>query len=67
LTLFGEARHDAFLARAFTCRKPVCAPPPEHLPRERVVLPGPTVCPCCGGRLAKLGERLVRWTRGLRW
>ena len=26
------------------------------LPRERVVVPGPTECPCCQGRLAKLGE-----------
>jgi transposase len=30
---------------------------PEHLPRERVVVPGPTACACCGGaRLSKLGE-----------
>jgi hypothetical protein len=40
----------------FTRRKPVRAPFPAHLPRERVVIPGPTVCPCCGGKLAKLGE-----------
>ena len=32
---------------------------PEHLPRERVVIPGPTSCPCCGGRLAKLGESIT--------
>ena len=31
-----------------------------HLPRERVVLPSPTACPCCGGRLAKLGETSPR-------
>jgi transposase len=38
-------------------RKPVRKPFPEHLPRERVVVPGPTCCACCGGRrLAKLGE-----------
>ena len=42
--------------RPFTRRKPVRAPLPEHLPRERVLLPGPSACPCCGGRLAKLGE-----------
>jgi transposase len=29
---------------------------PEHLPRERVVYPVPTACPCCGGTLHKLGE-----------
>ena len=32
-------------------------PLPEHLPRERVLVPGPTACTCCGStRLAKLGE-----------
>ena len=36
--------------------KPARRPLPEHLPRERVVLPAPTACPCCGGVLAKLGE-----------
>jgi transposase len=37
-------------------RKPVRAPLPAHLPRERVVIPAPAACPCCGGKLAKLGE-----------
>ena len=37
-------------------RKPVRAPFPAHLPRERVVIPGPTSCPCCQGKLSKLGE-----------
>ena len=37
-------------------RKPVRGPLPAHLPRERVVIPGPTECPCCQGKLAKLGE-----------
>jgi hypothetical protein len=45
--------------RPFTRRKPVRGPLPEHLPRERVVLPGPSACPCCGGRLAKLGETIT--------
>jgi len=39
-----------------TRRKPVRAPLPAHLPRERVVIPGPTFCPCCQGKLSKLGE-----------
>ena len=43
----------------FTRKKPVRAPFPEHLPRERVVIPGPTACPCCGGKLAKLGEDIT--------
>src|SRR5215207_9987834 len=37
-------------------RRPVRGPLPAHLPRERVVVPGPTVCPCCSGKLAKIGE-----------
>jgi hypothetical protein len=41
---------------SFVRRRPVRAPLPEHLPRERVVLPGPVACPCCGGQLVKLGE-----------
>ena len=40
----------------FTRKKPVRAPLPAHLPRERVVIAGPSACPCCGGKLAKLGE-----------
>ena len=36
--------------------KPVRRPLPDRLPRERVVLPSPQACPCCGGRLRKLGE-----------
>ena len=44
---------------AFTRRKPVRAPFPAHLPRERVVIRAPTACPCCGGKLAKLGETVT--------
>jgi len=39
--------------------KPVRGPLPAHLPRERVVIPGPTACPCCHGKLAKLGEDIT--------
>src|SRR5215211_2531865 len=43
--------------RAFTRRKPSRQPFPAHLPRERVIVPGPSACACCGStRLAKLGE-----------
>jgi uncharacterized protein (UPF0305 family) len=42
---------------AFTRKRPARKPFPEHLPRERVIVPGPTACPCCDGtRLSKLGE-----------
>ena len=41
----------------FTRARPARRPFPEHLPRERVVIPGPVACTCCGGtRLSKLGE-----------
>ncbi|MGE5115475.1 MAG: IS66 family transposase, partial [Betaproteobacteria bacterium] len=41
---------------AFDRRKPARRPLPEHLPRERMVYPVPSACPCCGGALHKLGE-----------
>ena len=45
---------------AFTRKRPARQPFPEHLPRERVVEPGPQTCQCCGGtRLRKLGEDLT--------
>jgi transposase len=43
----------------FTRRKPVRAPLPAHLPRERVVIAAPSACLCCGGKLAKLGEDIT--------
>src|SRR5215216_195437 len=42
---------------AFTRKRPARQPFPDHLPRERVVEPGPVACLCCGSpRLRKLGE-----------
>ena len=42
---------------AFTRARPSRKPLPDHLPRERVVIPAPASCPCCGSdRLSKLGE-----------
>jgi len=40
-------------------RRPVRGPLPAHLSRERVVLPSPSACLCCGGRLSKLGEDIT--------
>ena len=43
--------------KGFVRRKPGRKPFPEHLPRERVVVPGPASCMCCGSeRLSKIGE-----------
>jgi transposase len=47
------------IVKSFTRRKPVRGPLPAHLPRERVVIPGATECPCCGGALSKLGETVT--------
>jgi transposase len=45
---------------AFTRKRPSRQPFPEHLPRERVVIPVPTTCACCGSaRLRKLGETIT--------
>jgi len=55
----AAAPADRTTVHPFTRKKPVRAPFPAHLPRERVVLPAPTACPCCGGRLAKLGETIT--------
>lgn len=45
---------------SFTRKRPSRQPFPEHLPRERVMLPGPVACACCGGaRLSKLGEDIT--------
>ncbi len=45
---------------SFVRKRPSRQPFPAHLPRERVVVPGLTECPCCGGgRLRKLGETIT--------
>src|SRR6201997_2148293 len=44
-------------APSFEPRRPARRPLPEHLPRERIVYPAPSACPCCGGTtLRKIGE-----------
>jgi transposase len=55
----ANAAADKTTVRPFTRAKPVRGPLPAHLPRERVVLPSPASCPCCGGKLAKLGETIT--------
>ena len=45
----------------FTRRTPARKPFPDHLPRERVVLPAPEICEACGSdQLSKLGETVTR-------
>jgi transposase len=52
----NAAANAKITVKAFERRKPARRPLPEHLPRERVVYPSPSACPCCGGVLHKLGE-----------
>src|SRR5438552_3637158 len=45
---------------SFTRKRPSRNSFPDHLPRERVIVPGPVACSCCGGsRLSKLGEDIT--------
>ena len=55
-----QAAAQTTAVRAFERKRPARKPFPEHLPRERVVIPGPTSCACCGStRLSKLGEDIT--------
>ena len=46
--------------KSFQRKRPGRKPFPEHLPRERVVIPAPASCPCCGSaKLSKLGEDIT--------
>lgn len=68
--LEADASEDALVAeaaaektatvRSFERKAPVKKPFPEHLPRERVVVPSPCSCPACGSdRLSNLGEDIT--------
>jgi transposase len=51
---------NATTVASFTRQRPSRKPFPDYLPRERVIVPGPTSCACCGGaRLSKLGEDIT--------
>ena len=55
----AKAKQTETVVKSFTRKRPVRGPLPAHLPRERQVLPGPSACPCCGGKLSKLGEDIT--------
>src|ERR1044071_1549238 len=51
------SENNTTVVRAFTRNKPSRQPFPAHLPRERVIVPGPSACACCGStKLRKIGE-----------
>jgi transposase len=55
-----KAAAKTTIVAAFSRKRSSRKPFPENLPRERVIVPGPTACACCGGaRLSKLGEDIT--------
>src|ERR1700726_3270987 len=55
----AEDKAAGAAVKSFARQRPARAPLPAHLPRERVVVPVPPCCPCCGGRLVKFGEDIT--------
>ena len=55
-----QAAEQTTQVKGFNRRKPKRKPFPAHLPRERVVVPPPETCPCCGSdKLSKIGEDIT--------
>ncbi|NDW07962.1 IS66 family transposase, partial [Jiella pacifica] len=55
-----QAAAKTTVVEAFARKRPSKKPFPEHLPRERVIVPAPTSCSCCGSaRLSKLGDAIT--------
>ena len=51
------AAAETITVPSFERRRPARRPLPAHLPRERIVYPALSTCPCCGdSRLRKIGE-----------
>jgi len=56
----SEAASQSTAVAPHRRKRPSRKPFPEHLPRERVVLPSPGACDCCGSnKLSKLGEDIT--------
>jgi transposase len=55
--LAAEQATRATTGKSFERKRQSRKPFPDHLPRERLVIPAPETCPCCGSaKLSKLGE-----------
>jgi transposase len=53
----AAAASEKIMMPSFERHWPARRPLPEHLPRERIVYPASSACPCCGGTtLRKIGE-----------
>jgi transposase len=56
----GKAAAETQRVRSFERKRPVRQGFPDDIERERVIIPAPTQCPCCGSaRLSKLGESVT--------
>lgn len=56
----GQAAAKTTTVKAFARKRPARKPFPEHLPRERSVVPAPESCACCGSdKLSKIGEDIT--------
>ena len=56
------------IVQSFQRKRPARKPFPAHLPRERVVIPAPESCACCGSsRLSKLGEDVTKPMKPSSW
>ncbi len=55
-----KAAAETQTVRSFERKRPTRKPFPQHLPRERVVIPAPECCPCRGStKQSKLGEDIT--------
>ena len=55
-----KAATETQTVRSFDRKRPARKPFPEHLPRERIVIPAPGCCQCCGStKLSKLGQDIT--------
>jgi transposase len=58
--LAAEQAMRSTTVKSFERKRPSRKPFPDHLPRERVIIPAPETCPCCGSaKLSKLGEDIT--------
>jgi transposase len=55
-----KAAAQTQIIKSFQRKRPSRKPFSDHVPRERVVIPAPVSCPCCGSKkLSKLGEDIT--------
>lgn len=58
--LAAERSTPSTVVKTFERRRPARKPFPDHLPRERVIVPAPEACPCCGSAKCRSSARTSR-------